>query len=333
MSAPAYRPLADTGVRAGGLRAGSGLPSLRERLARERSLHLMVLPSILVAVVIHYLAMYGLVIAFKRYDIFQGILASPWASHGGFEHFIDFFRAPNAFRVLRNTVAIALLKLAFLSLPPMILAILLNEIRVMAFKRISQTISYLPHFISWVVIGGIIYDLLNPSRGLLNKLLLGAGIVDAPIDFISTDLYFWPLIVLSHLWKEVGWASILYLAVIATIDPNLFEAAEIDGAGRRAKIRWITWPHLTGIFMILFILHSGKIMSGYGDTFDQVYVLGNVSNRGVSDILDTYVLRIGLENLRFSFATAVNLFKSVLNLGLLLAANYLSKRLTEKSLF
>ena len=121
--------------------------------------------------------------------------------------------------------------------------------------------------------------------------------------------------------------------MIATIDPSLFEAAEIDGAGRRAKIRWITWPHLTGIFMILFILHSGKIMSGYGDTFDQAYVLGNVSNRGVSDILDTYVLRIGLENLRFSFSTAVNLFKSVLNLGLLLAANYLSKRLTEKSLF
>lgn len=303
------------------------------RLTRDRMLHLMVLPSIVVTIVIFYFPMYGIVIAFKDYNIFKGILASPWASSHGFEHFIDFFNAPNSLQIIRNTVVIALLKLGFLSFPPVILALVLNEIRLLSFKKISQTISYLPHFISWVVIGGIMFNVLNTDTGPLNHLLMKAGAISKPIDFLSENSFFWPLVVVSHLWKETGWASIIYLAVISTIDPSLYEAAEMDGAGRLRRMISITWPHLLGIFMVLLVLHAGKIMSGYGQTFEQVYVLGNASNRGVSDILDTYVLRVGLENSRFSYATAINFFKSALNLILLLGANYLSKRATSKGLF
>lgn len=304
-----------------------------KRLGIERNLHLMVLPAIVIVFLMDYLPMYGILIAFKRFDVFKGVLASPWAKNSGFEHFVDFFKAPTVWNVIRNTLVIAFLKLGFLSFPPVILALVLNEVRVGAFKKVSQTISYLPHFISWVVIGGIIYQFLNPSHGIVNRLLVQLNLVDKPVDFINTEVYFWPLVVTSHIWKEIGWSSIIYLATIATIDPNLYEAAQIDGAGRWRRIRHITWPHLLGIFMILFILHCGRIMSGYGATFNQVYVLGNAYNRGVSDILDTYILRVGLDNMRFSFATAIGLLKSVLNLLLLVVANALSRKLTERSLF
>lgn len=328
MSAPAYRPLAGIGPRAGGWAA------LRERLARERSLHLMVLPSILVAVVIHYLAMYGLIIAFKRYDIFQGILASPWATHGGFEHFIDFFQSPNVAAVLRNTVAIALLKLVFLSFPPVLFAIFLNEIGNRPFKLVTQTISYLPHFISWVVLGGIMITFfLRTPDAPFNRVLFALGAIESPTDVLNRPGYVWPVFVLSHLWKEVGWSAIIYLAVIASIDAELYEAAEVDGGGRLVKMLNITWPALKGTFMILFILACGQIMAGLGASFDQSYVLGTPSNRSMSQILDVYIVRIGLDQGRHSFATAVGLMKNVVNLLLLLSANWLSWRLTGKGLF
>ena len=300
--------------------------SFWSRLSLEGNLHLMVLPAILFVLLMDYFPMYGILVAFKRYDVFKGVLDSPWAKNSGFEHFIDFFKAPTVWNVLRNTLVIAFLKLGFLSFPPVILAVVLNEVRVGAFKKVSQTVSYLPHFISWVVVGGIIYQFLNPSHGIVNRLLVQFNLVDKPVDFINTEVYFWPLVVTSHIWKEVGWSSIIYLATIASIDPNLYEAAQIDGAGRWRRIRHITWPHLLGIFMILFILHCGRIMSGYGATFNQVYILGNAYNRGVSDILDTYILRVGMDNMRFSFATAIGLLKSVVNLMLLLVANFLSRR-------
>ena len=307
--------------------------TFRDRLYSQRMLLLMIMPSMAAVIVFSYFPMYGIIVAFKNYNVFDGVWKSPWARERGFEHFVDFLGLPSFGLVMRNTIFIALLKLGFLSLPPVILAILLNEVNSGPFKRITQSISYFPHFVSWVVLGGLIFNFLNPTDGLVNRVLVGIGILDSPINFISSDSFFWPLLVLSDLWKGIGWGSIIYLAVISGIDPNLYEAIEIDGGGRWVKALHITWPHLMGTFMILFILSCGSIMSGAGDTFDQCYVLGNVSNRNVSDILDTYILRLGLESGRYSFSAAVGLFKSVINLLLLLSANTLSKRLTEKSLF
>ncbi len=293
----------------------------------------MILPALGAVIIFEYLPMYGILVAFKNYSVFDGVMNSPWARSNGFEHFIDFLTLPAFGLVMRNTIVIAIMKLGFLSLPPVILAVMLNEIKNGGFKRVTQSISYFPHFISWVVLGGLMFNFLNPTDGLINKVLVDLGIIDLPINFIASNTYFWPILIVSDFWKGVGWGSIIYLAVISTVDPNLYEAIEIDGGGRWSKTIHITWPHLMGTFMILFILACGRIMSGAGDTFEQVYVLGNVANRRVSDILDTYILRLGLENGRYSFSAAVGLFKSIINLIILVTANTLSKRLTEKSLF
>lgn len=306
--------------------------SIIKKLKKEKEIHLMILPSLIVVILMAYFPMYGIIIAFKKYDLFKGFLKSPWASSNGFEHFIDFFNSPFFSTVITNTIIIAALKLTLLALPPVILAVMLNEIRHSGFKRISQTISYLPHFISWIILGGIIYNLFS-LNGPVNMLLLDMGIIEEPFHFMASTGFFRPLVVLSELWKEVGWGSIIYLAVIATIDLELYNAIEIDGGGRWAKIIHITWPSLKGTFMILFILSCGSIMSGNGGTFEQSYVLGNSMNKDVSDILDIFILRVGLENARYSFSTAAGLFKSIINLILLLSANKLSKVLTEKSLF
>ena len=240
----------------------------------QTTLQMMVLPAAIVVILFSYLPMYGVIIAFKNYDIFKGIMESPWARNNGLEHFIDFFSAPQAGSVIWNTVYMAFLKLVFCMFPPMILAILLNEVRNIGFMKSVQTMSYLPHFISWAVAGGIFYNLLNPSRGAINTLLVQWGLIDKGIDFISNEQYFRPIIVLTQIWKTIGWSSIIYLGVIVSIDQELYEAVEIDGGKRFAKIRYVTWPFLKPTFAILFIMECGKIMSG-GDTFDQVYVFGN----------------------------------------------------------
>lgn len=297
-------------------------------------LHLMILPSLLATILFKYLPLYGIVIGFKDYDVFTGIWASPWASNSGFEHFIDFFSAPNFNQVLRNTLVISVLKLGLLSLPPVALALMLNETSHRGFKKTAQTVSYLPHFISWVVVGGMMYNFLRPTpTSPFNALLLSLGLVNEPVDLIADRNFFWPLLVLSDFWKEVGWGSIIYLAVIAGIDQEMYEACEIDGGGRWTKAIHITWPHLLGVFMILLILRCSQIMQGTGDTFDQVFVLGNQFNRSVSDIFDTLILRVGLEHGRYSFATAAGLFKSVINLAILITVNKVSWRLTGKGLF
>ena len=314
-------------------------PLARKRRWSERGvyvLHLMILPSLLATIAFNYLPLYGIVIAFKDYDVFTGIWASPWASNNGFEHFIDFFNAPNFAVVLRNTLVISALKLGLLSLPPVALALMLNEVSRRGFKKTTQTVSYLPHFVSWVVVGGMISNFLRPTESSpLNALLLWLGVVNENelVDLIVNNDFFWPLLVMSDFWKEIGFGSIIYLAVIASIDQEMYEACEIDGGGRWIKAIHITWPHLLGIFMILLILQCSQIMQGVGATFDQVYVLGNQFTRSVSDIFDTLILRVGLEHGRYSYAAAAGLFKSVINLALLITVNKLSWRLTGRGLF
>ena len=299
-------------------------------------LHLMILPSLLATIAFNYLPLYGIITAFKRFDVFIGIWASPWAYNNGFEHFIDFFSAPNFAVVLRNTLVISVIKLGLLSLPPVALALMLNEVTHRGFKKTAQTVSYLPHFVSWVVVGGMISNFLRPTESSpLNALLLWLGVVNENelVDLIVNNDFFWPLLVMSDFWKEIGFGSIIYLAVIASIDQEMYEACEIDGGGRWIKAIHITWPHLLGIFMILLILQCSQIMQGVGATFDQVYVLGNQFTRSVSDIFDTLILRVGLEHGRYSYAAAAGLFKSVINLALLITVNKLSWRLTGRGLF
>ena len=306
---------------------------LWKRLVKYRVLMLMVLPTVALVLAFQYMSMYGIIIAFKRYSPYKGFLGSPWAKSSGFEHFIDFFKSPDSGLVIRNTVVIALLKLAILSFPPVILAIMLNEINIPWLRKSFQTVSYLPHFVAWVVVAGMIQTALNINFGPVNQFLMRIGAVEEPIYFLAKKNFFWPMIIISDLWKGVGWGSIIYLGVISGINPNLYEAAEIDGAKRMQKARFITWPHLMDTFVILFILACGSIMQGGGSTFEQSYILGNKLIREVSDILDTYILRIGLDQGRFSFGTAVGLFKAVVNLSLLLSANWISRRLSGRGLF
>lgn len=298
----------------------------------QLTLQSMVLPALIVVILISYFPMYGVSIAFKDYNIFKGIGRSPWASNNGFEHFIDFFSTESCGRILFNTVYIAFLKLISLTWPPVVLAVLLNELKNAKVMKLSQTLSYLPHFIGWSVAYGIFYNLLNPSSGAINVLLQDWGLVSKPINFLSEEGFYRPMIILTGLWKNIGWNSIIYLGVICSIDQGLYEALAIDGGNRWHKFRYITWPHLKPTFAILFILECGKIMSG-GDGFDQAYAFGNPNNRQVADILDTYIMRTGFENGRYSYATAVGLFKSVVNLILLLLSNKISKVMTNESLF
>lgn len=298
----------------------------------QLTLQAMVLPALVVVIMISYFPMYGVSIAFKDYNIFKGIANSPIASNHGFEHFIDFFSTESCGRILFNTVYIAFLKLVCMTWPPVLLAVLLNELKSAKVMKVSQTLSYLPHFIGWSVAYGIFYNLLNPSSGAINVLLTDWGWLEKPINFLSEEKYYRPMIILTGLWKNIGWSSIIYLGVICSIDQGLYEALAIDGGNRWHKFRYITWPHLKPTFAILFILECGKIMSG-GDGFDQAYAFGNANNRQVADILDTYIMRTGFENGRYSYSTAVGLFKSVVNLILLLVSNKISKIMTNESLF
>lgn len=298
----------------------------------QLTLQVMVLPALIAVILISYFPMYGVSIAFKDYNIFKGIANSPIASNNGFEHFIDFFSTESCGRILFNTVYIAFLKLVCMTWPPVMLAVLLNELKNAKVMKLSQTLSYLPHFIGWSVAYGIFYNLLNPSAGAINVLLGDWGLLEKPINFLSEERFYRPMIILTGLWKNIGWGSIIYLGVICSIDQGLYEALAIDGGNRWHKFRYITWPHLKPTFAILFILECGKIMSG-GDGFDQAYAFGNANNRQVADILDTYIMRTGFENGRYSYATAVGLFKSIVNLILLLVSNKVSKIMTEESLF
>jgi putative aldouronate transport system permease protein len=270
--------------------------------------------------------MYWIIIAFKQYDIVKPLFETPWV---GLQHFQEFLSDDRFFLVLRNTIGISLLKL-IVSFPlPIFFAILLNEIGSLRYKRFIQTISYLPHFLSWVVLGGILTTWLSES-GMINELLVQAGILQQPVTFLAEPAYFWGIVVFSDLWKELGWSAIIYLAAISGIDPQLYEAATVDGAGRFRKIWHITLPCIKGTVAVLFILAVAYLLSS---NFDQIFVLMNTLNAEASDVVDIYVYRMGVTSGRFSFATAVGLFKSVLSLLLLLAANFTSKKLTGSSLY
>lgn len=297
--------------------------SARGLVSKHRALYLLFVPVAVYYVLFVYIPIGGIVIAFKNYNFAQGMLASPWA---GLTHFERFFRNGDFWKVFGNTLIINLLRIAFAFPAPIVFAVLLNEVRHVAFKRVVQTISYLPHFVSWVVISGLMFSFLSPGIGLVNNLIKAAG--REPIFFLGDPRWFRPLLVASHIWRELGWSAIVYLAAIAGIDPELYEAGTIDGCNRRQLMFNVTIPSIRTVISVLFILTVGSIMNA---GFEQVLVLINASVAEVGEIIDYYVYRVGLTQVNnYSYAAAVGLFKSAIATVLILLTNWLSKKIDEE---
>ncbi|HEY4390178.1 MAG TPA: ABC transporter permease subunit [Paenibacillus sp.] len=291
------------------------------RFYRQLDLQLMVIPALILIFIFSYIPMYGILIAFQDYKIGHSFASSPWV---GMKHFNYFFHSPEFGRVMRNTIVISLLKFCIGFPAPIILALMLNEVRKVRFKRVIQTVTYLPHFMSWVILGGIVTSLLSVDNGSINMLLEKLNLIDKPINFLSLPEYFWGILVSTNVWKEIGFGSIVYLAAIAGVDPHTYEAASIDGASRFKQIYMITLPSIMPVISIFMILSIGNLLSA---GFEDILILAsNPALRDVSDVLDTYVVRIGIENYRYSYATAVGVFKAVISVGLLTIANFVARR-------
>ncbi|MDF2959355.1 MAG: protein lplB [Paenibacillus sp.] len=291
----------------------------------HRYLYLMLAPAILYYLIFHYVPMYGAVVAFKDFSITKGILGSDWA---GLKHFNYLFSQDKFWQVIENTVIISMYRLTFGFPAPIVVALLLNEVRIKLFKQTVQTVIYLPHFISWVILGGLMINLLSTDNGVLNNIIKALG--GAPIGFMSEESYFRSTMVFSMIWKEFGWNTIIYMAALAGINPQLYEAAVIDGANRWQRLLHLTLPLIRGTVILLLILRLGGIMEA---GFEQIYVLYHPGVYNVADIIDTYVYRIGLTEGRFSLAAAVGLFKSLINFILLVIANKLARMMGEQGVY
>lgn len=295
--------------------------SLFRRLISQWELQVMILPGILAIFIFSYIPMYGVLMAFQDYNLFKGFFNSPWV---GFKHFEIFFNSPDFWNIMRNTIVISGLKLLIGFPAPVILALMLNEIQQMWFKRTIQTISYLPHFLSWVIVGGFVFSILSTENGSLNILLQQLRIIGEPINFLSIPEYFWGILIGTGVWKEIGFASVVYLAAIAGIDPHLYESASLDGANRFKQMFLITLPSIAPVIIIFMILAIGNILSA---GFEDILILSNNPIlKDVSDVIDTYVYRLGIMNNRFSYATAAGLFKAIISVALLTIANYTARR-------
>ncbi|OAB42356.1 ABC transporter permease [Paenibacillus glacialis] len=297
--------------------------SFFQRLWKQMDIQLMVWPGVLLIFIFAYIPMYGVLTGFMDYNIFTGanIFENPWV---GFKHFEDFFNAPQFWTIMRNTIVISLLKLLVGFPAPILLAMMLNEVRHRNFKRVIQSITYLPYFMSWVIVGSIVMSLLSTENGSVNMLLKGIGAIDESINFLSMKDYFWAILVSTNVWKDIGFNSIIFMAAIAGVNPSLYEAAEIDGASRFKQMYLITIPTIMPIIIIFMILAMGSLLSA---GFEDILILAqNPSLRPVSDVIDTYVYRVGLQNQRYDFGVAVGLFRAVVSVMLLTIANYLARR-------
>lgn len=296
---------------------------------RQFDLQLLVIPGIIHILVFCYIPMYGVLMAFQEFQLgdFPGL--SHWV---GFKHFMILFTDPNFTTVMRNTIVISLLKILINFPVPIIFAVLLNEIASVKFKKSIQTISYLPHFISWVVAATLMFDFFSVDNGAVNSAMQHLGFIKNPIFFFGKGEYFWGMVVGTDIWKELGWNSIIFIAAITSIDAELYEAAEVDGAGRFAKMWYITIAGIMPTIILLLLLTIGNLLNA---NFDQIMMLTNqmqnATLRQYADVIDTYVYRVGLREARFSFAAAAGLFKSAINIALLLMANQLARK-TENAI-
>lgn len=293
---------------------------------RDWQLYLLALPGLAILFIYRYIPMGGLVIAFKDYSLRQGVWDSPWV---GFEYFrFLFFQSPNFWQLLRNTLLINLYKLLLGFPAPIILALILNELRSLTFKKTLQTTLYLPHFVSWVVLGGIVIQFLSPNDGALNQIIRALG--GEARYFLAEPSMFRGVVAVTHTLKTAGWGTIIYLAALSNVDPEQYDAATIDGASRLQQTWYVTLPGIAETIVFLLLLNVGQLLRV---GFEQIYVLYNPAVYSTGDVIMTYVYRIGLGSGRFSLATAIGLFQSVVGAILLVSTNWLSKRLFDRSIW
>lgn len=303
------------------------LADIKRDLIKNRWIYIMALPVIAYYIIFSYIPMAGVQIAFKNYNFGAGVWGSPWAKNGGFQHFISFFKGPYAWRTIRNTMLLSLYNILVCFPLPIVLALLLNEIKCNPFKRVIQTVSYLPHFISLVVICGLIKE-FTQSDGLISVLLSYLGVKQETMLLDPTR--FRAIYVISDLWQTLGWNSIIYLAALSAVDPNLYDAAAVDGAGRFRRVIHVTIPAILPTIIIMFILRVGQFMSvGY----DKILLLYNSSIYETADVISTFVYRKGLVESNFSFSAAVGLVNSVVNFILVVTLNKISNKVSETSLW
>ncbi|WP_240415085.1 ABC transporter permease [Paenibacillus periandrae] len=312
-------------IRASRSPSASARAALFRRMAKNRWLYIMLLPGIFYFLAFRYLPMWGVLIAFQDFLPFKGFWGSEWV---GLKHFERFFFDSNFSLLFTNTLVLALYNLIFFFPLPIMLAIMLNELRVEIVKRWVQTLIYIPHFVSWVVVVGIVYMFFSTEGGVINSMLAGLGF--PKIDFLISSEWFRTMITLEVIWKESGWGTIIFLAALAGVDPQLYEAAKMDGAGRFRQLWHITLPAIRSTIMILLILRLGSFLD---NGFEQIFLMLNSMNREVGDVFDTYVYIVGIQQGQFSYSTAVGLFKSVIGIILVVLSNWLSKRTTGEGLY
>ena len=302
---------------------------LGDELSVQIQLHSMMLPGILLVLMFSIVPLFGLILAFKNYKVTSGIAGIFTSPFYGLQNFKIIFANHDFANMLKNTLGINLIG-QLVSIPLTIsLALFINEIPHTSMKNTVKTVTYMPHFISWVVFGTIVINLLT-SDGVFNKALIALGIQDMPVVYMAKPSYFWAISIISSLVKEIGWGTILYTAAISGVDVALYEAAEIDGAGRYRKMWYVTLPCIKNTITIMIIFAVAGIMN---NNFDQIYVLQNAFNLERSEVIDTYIYKVGLQQLQFGMASAINIFKSAIALALLFMANFASKKLTDNGLF
>ena len=291
-------------------------------IVRHRTFYLMFFPALAAIFLFRYIPMSGVIIAFKEFNFMDGMYGSPWV---GFEQFQRFLTSSDFWRVFRNTIIISLLKLVIGFPFPIIFALMINEVRHTQFKKVIQTISYLPHFVSWVIIAGIFYTLLSPSIGIVGGIIKYFG-GDAPV-FMGDPKYFRFILVLSTIWKETGWGAIIYIAALSGVPVELYEAAIVDGAGRMRRVFSVSLPSIAPTISIMLILRVGSLLT---EGFDQIVAMLNNAVMNVGETIQYYVYTVGLMSIgNYSYASAIDLFNSLIGLTLVLTTNYIAKRLNE----
>lgn len=295
------------------------------------TLFLMTLPTIVYIFIFHYMPLEGLLISFKDYNSFQGIFGSPWTSMGGFKHFYTFVTSPNFLSILRNTLVLSLLSIAFNSILPIIYALFLNEVRNKGYKKLIQLIMYAPYFISVVVLVGMLFVFFDVDSGIFTKILVAFGFDQQ--NMMENPDAFAAIYVISGIWQGLGWWSIVYIGTLSNVDPNLHDAARIDGAGRFRRIFYINLPAIIPLAIIMFIMSIGNVLNV---GFEKVYLMQLSTNLSKSEIISTYVYRISFPDYglpQYSYATAIGLFNSAINIVILCIANFISKKVSHNSLW
>lgn len=295
------------------------------RIIKNRYLYMLILPALVLVIIFNYLPMYGALLAFQKFEYGKNLFSFKFVGLDNFEYL---FKQADFWRAFKNTVIIGVCKFAIGFTPPIILALMLNELRAAWYKKFIQSVLYLPYFLSWVIVSGIVYSMLSSSAGIYGKMFMEMGIKVDPI--LGNPNFFRPLIYITEVWKYAGWGTIIYLAAISGINPELYESAELDGAKRFKKVWYITLPSIKSTVLILLILNFGGIMEA---GFDQIFNLYSTSVYSVGDIIDTYVYRLGIRSAKYDISAAAGLIKSAINCAMLVTANFVVKLFGEEGFY